>query len=226
MTAQELEIILKEQVKIFDLKKKAFDMLDKLLLEHSEDKDFTGGFTKDEITARFDGYEYRIEKPHEGSTISTSIGLYVENPIWRDGLERIGYYALDANLKGEILDDWYVIEKEKYVKDIGIISHFHYLNKKLPIAYLKRNHIQYEFVSYIAMVGTLFASKQFESAGQFIIRANLNLETVGHIQFDKTYLKNAVRFLKLISAYLVENNLVTDHLKQELTENKPRATSA
>ena len=220
MTDQELDILLTERVKTFDLKKTAFDTLYKILSDNSGDKDFLCGFEQNEIKPVFDRFEYHIDRRHGGSIIRTRIGLYVENQNWLDNIEVIGYYELETNLLGEVVDDWFVIEKEKYLKDIGIISHFQSMNDKLPIEYLRRNHIQYEFVSYVSMVGTLFISKQFEGAGRFVQRAYINLETVESKNFDQEYLKEAKSFLKMISRYLTTNNLVTDDLKNELTENK------
>lgn len=220
MTDQELEILLTERAKTCDFKKTAFETLNEIFLEHSNEKDFLCGFEQNEIKPVFDRFEYHTDRRHGGSIIRTRIGLYVENQNWIDNLEPIGYYELETNLNGEVVDDWFVIEKEKYLKDIGIISHFQSMNEKLPSEYLRRNHIQYEFVSYVSMVGTLFVSKQFDGAGRFIMRAYGNLETVDCAKFDKDYLKEAKKFLKMIASYLVTNNLVTDSLEKELTENK------
>lgn len=220
MTDQELDIFLTERVKTFDLKKTAFDTLDKILSDNSNDKDFLCGFEQSEIKAVFDRFEFHIDRRHGGSIIKTRIGLYVESQNWLDTLEPIGYFELETNLNGEVVDDWFVIEKEKYLKDIGIISHFQSMNGKLPIEYLRRNHIQYEFVSYISMVGTLFMSKRFEEAGRFVQRAYRNLETVECKNFNKEYLSEAKGFLKMVSHYLTTNNLVTNNLKNELIENK------
>ena len=220
MTDQELDILFTERVKTFDLKKTAFDTLDKILSDNIDDKDFLCGFEQNEIKPLFDRFEYHIDRRHGNSIIRTRIGLYVESQNWLDNLEPIGYYELEANQNGKVVDDWFVIEKEKYLKDVEIISHFQSMNEKLPIEYLKRNHIQYEFVSYVSMVGTLFVSKQFEGTGRFIIRAYRNLETVESKNFDQGYLNEARMFLKMISHYLTTNNLVTDNLKNELTENK------
>ena len=220
MTDQELGILLTERVKTFDLKKTAFDTLDKILSDNSDDKDFLCGFEQNEIKLVFDRFEYHIDRRHVGSIIRTRIGLYVENQNWIDNLEPIGYYELETKLNGELVDDWFVIEKEKYLKDIGIISHFQSMNQKLPIEYLKRNHIQYEFITYVSLIGTLFMSKQFEGAGRFIQRAYTYIETTDNAKLDKDYLKESKKFLKMISSYLVTNNLVTTTLKQELTENK------
>lgn len=220
MTDQELEILLTERVKTFELKKTAFNTLDKILSDNSDDKDFLCGFGQNEIKLVFDRFEYHIDRRHGGSIVRTRIGLYVESQNWLDNLEPIGYYELETNLNGEIVDDWFVIEKEKYLKDIGIISHFQNMNEKLPIEYLRRNHIQYEFVSYVSMVGTLFVSKQFEGAGRFIQRAYSNLADIESKNFAYEYLKEAKKFLRMTSHYLTTNNLVTDNLKNELTENK------
>ena len=45
---------------------------------------------------------------------------YVEdkNQISLDKMKPIGYYELETDLKGEIVDDWFVLEKEKYFKNI------------------------------------------------------------------------------------------------------------
>ncbi|KFF09790.1 hypothetical protein IW15_22305 [Chryseobacterium soli] len=220
MTDQELEVLLTERVEMFDLKKTAFITLNKIFSDNSENKDFFNGFIQDEIITKFDGFEYLIDRRHRDSIIRTKIGLYVESQDWLDNIEPIGYYELETNLNGDVIDDWFVIEKEKYLKDIGIISHFQSMNENLPIEYLRRNHIQYEFVSYISMVGTLFVSKQYEDTGRFIMRAYSNLAAVDCAKFEKEYIKKAKVFLKMISGYLVKNNLLTDSLKKELSENK------
>jgi hypothetical protein len=220
MTDQELEILLTERVKTFDLKKTAYDTLNKILSDNSDDMDFLCGFEQNEINAVFDRYEFHIDRRHGGSIIRTRIGLYVESQNWLDNLEPIGYYELETNLNGDVVDDWFVIEKEKYLKDVEIISHFQSMNEKLPIEYLRRNHIQYEFVSYVSMVGTLFVSKQFKGAGRFIQRAYTYLADIESKNFDQEYLKEAKKFLKMTSHYLTRNNLVTDNLKNELIENK------
>jgi hypothetical protein len=219
MTVQELETLLTEKVMTLDLKKQAFDALDKIFQENATDKNFLCGFEQNEIKAKFDRFEYQIGRRHGGSIIRTRIALYVESLNWLDNLEPIGYYELETNLNGEVLDDWFVIENEKYLKDVGIISHFQNINQKLSIEYLKRNHIQYEFVTYISFVGTLFISKQFEGAGRFIQRAYAYLETTDNSKLDKEYLKESKRFLKMMKNYLLTNNLITDNLKQDLTDN-------
>ena len=216
MTEQELEILLSKRAKTFDLKKNAFETLNKIFLEHTNDRDFWGSFQQVDIKPIFERFEYHIDRQHRDSVIKTRIGLYIENQNWTDNLEPIGYYELESNLNGEVVDNCFVIEKEKHLKDIEIISHFQSMNNKLPIDYLKRNHIQYQFVSYVSMVGTLFVSKQFKAAALFIRRAYVNLETIGSEQFDKDYLTEAKRFLKIVKDYLVSNNLVTEGIINEI----------
>jgi hypothetical protein len=113
MEELELEILLKERCKALDLKKKAFESLDEIFTENSNDKEFLCGFEQAEIKNVFDGFSYKIDRRHGESIISTRIGLYIENQLWIDNLERIGYYELESDFGGEILDDWLVIEKEK-----------------------------------------------------------------------------------------------------------------
>lgn len=222
MTDKELEILLTENCNKVDLKQLAFSSLEQIFTQNTSDKTFLCGFERNEIRTIFDGFKYLIDRRHGSPIIRTRIGLYVEDKdrVWLDNIELIGYYELETDLNGQIVDDWFVIEKEKYLKDIGIISHFQSMNQKLPLDYLKRNHIQYEFVSYISLVGTLFMSKQFEGAGRFVKRAYTCLENVDISKFDKDYLRACKTFLKMMRNYLTTNNLVSEELKQELTENK------
>ncbi len=90
----------------------------------------------------------------------------------------------------------------------------------MPPQYLRRNHSEYKFVSYISLIGTLFISKEFEGAGVFINRANTYLNDTDNVLPDKDYLKKCRYFLKIMTRYLLENNLLSESLKQKLTENK------
>lgn len=218
MTAEELEALLTERANSFGLKKQAFDTLNSILSEKPDD--LIGGFEQHEIKTIFDGYQYRIDDRYIAPVIRARIGIYVENEIYLDNLEPIGYYDLESDLNGEIVDDCFVIEQEKYLKDIGITSYFKYMNEKMPDQYLRRNHFQYEFVAYISLIGTSFISKAFESAGVFISRANVYLATTDHTFLDKDYLKESRKFLKMMSAYLIENELVSENLKQKLSEGR------
>jgi len=222
MKDQELEILLTERFKMLDLTKIAFDNLEQIFKDNSNDKEFLCGFERNEIRTNFERFEYHIDGRTSNAFIKTRIGLYVEdkNQIWLDNIEPIGYYELDTELNGEIVDDWFVIEKEKYPKDIGIADKIQILNKKLPIEYLRRNHIQYEFVAYISLIGTLFISKQFQSAGRFIQRAYAYLDNTDNSLIEYDYLEESKRFLNMMKSYLVTNNLVTDDLKNELEGNK------
>ena len=120
MKDHELEILLTEHGKTLNLKQKAFETLERIFFENSKDNDFLCGFDRNEIKTIFDRFEYQIEKRQGVSFISTRIGLYVECPdkVWVDHMEQIGYYELQTDFKGELLDDWFVIEKQKHLKDI------------------------------------------------------------------------------------------------------------
>ncbi|WP_300688769.1 hypothetical protein [Chryseobacterium sp.] len=214
MKAQELDTFLTKRVHVFDLKKKAFETLHEILSENPEEA--LGGFTPSEVTLLFDGYQYLIDMRYSDPIIRARIGLYVENELFLDHLQPIGYYDLEADLDGEIVDDSLIIEQEKYLKDIGIIAHFQSMNEKMPLEYLRKDHIQYEFVTYISMIGTLFVSKNFEGAGLFIYNAKTYLETTKNSLPDKDYLKESKRFLKMTGTYLINNNLVSEELKQKL----------
>lgn len=216
MNARELQTLLTERAEKFHLKNEAFHTLYKILSENPEE--LIGGFARHEITFVFEGYQYLIEQRYQEPIIRARISLCVENEIYLKNLESIGYYDLEMNFDGEIVDDWFVIEKEKYLKDIGIISYFQEMNKKMSPQYLRRNHSEYKFVSYISLIGTLFMSKEFEGAGVFINRANTYLKDAENVLPDKDYLKECQYFLKIMSDYLIENNLISEELKQKLTK--------
>ncbi|WP_313003775.1 hypothetical protein [Chryseobacterium gleum] len=216
MTAQELQTLLTERAEKFHIKNEAFHTLQKILSEDPEE--LIGGFARHEITFVFEGYQYLIEQQYREPIIRARISLCVQNEIYLNNLEPIGYYDLEMDFDGEIVDDWFVVEKEKYLKDIGIISYFQGMNKKMPSHYLKGNHGEYEFVSYISLVGTLFISKDFEGAGVFVDKANTYLKD--YSLPDKDYLKECRYFLKIMSRYLIENNLVSEELKQKLEDYK------
>lgn len=217
MNAQELQTLLTERAEKFHLKNEAFHTLHKILSEDPEE--LIGGFSRHEITFVFEGYQYLIEQQYQEPIIRARISLCVENEIYLKNLEPIGYYDLEMDFDGEIVDDWFVIDKEKYLKDIGIISYFQEMNKKMPPQYLRRNHSEYKFVSYISLVGTLFISKEFQGSGIFIHRAKVFLET-DQSSLDEAYLKESKKFLKMMSDYLIENNLISEELKQKLTEDR------
>ncbi len=219
MTAQELQTLLTERAEKFHLKNEAFHTLRKILSEDPEE--LIGGFARHEITFVFEGYQYLIEQQYQEPTIRARISLCVENEIYIKNLEPIGYYDLEMDFDGEIVDDWFVIDKEKYLKDIGIISYFQEMNKKMPPQYLRRNHSEYQFVSYISLIGTLFISKEFEGAGVFINRANTYLNDTDSVLPDKDYVKKCRYFLKIMTQYLLENNLLSESLKQRLIDNNP-----
>lgn len=112
MTDQELELLLTERYKSLNLKKIAFDTLEKIFNENTSEKDFLEGFEQGKIKAIFDRFEYQIERQHGGSIIRTRIGLYVEDKdeIWLNNIKPIGYYALDTAFSGEVVDNWFVID--------------------------------------------------------------------------------------------------------------------
>lgn len=215
MTDQELETLLRERVTTFDLKQEAFNSLQNIFTNYSNDKGFLDSYTQDEIKPIFERFEYHIDRRNNSPIIRTRIRLYIEDSD--NNIEPIGYYDLDTDLSGKFLDDWLIIDEERHLKEVNVISHFQNINQFLPADYLRRNHIQYEFVTYISLAGTLFISKEFEGAGRFIKRAYTYLETIDNTKFDTSYLKSSKYFLKLLCKYLTTNNLITEGLKQELS---------
>jgi len=88
----------------------------------------------------------------------------------------------------------------------------------MPSQYLQRNHSEYEFVSYISLIATLFISRDFEGVGVFVNRASTYLKSEDNPLLDKDYLKECRYFLKIMSCYLIENNLISEELKERLED--------
>ena len=115
MKGEELEKLLIERCKTFNLKQTAFNYLEQLFLDNDKESNFLCGFNRDEIKTIFDRFEFQISRRHGSNMIRTRIGLYIENndKTWADELKPIGFYELETNFDGIVLDDWFVLEKEK-----------------------------------------------------------------------------------------------------------------
>ncbi|PSK90671.1 hypothetical protein [Taibaiella chishuiensis] len=206
MTHQDLERQLSDRCEKLDLKQQAFDGLAALLAdEQNRVEDVFAGFDPRDIKPVFEGFKYVIDQPHRPAVIRTRIRLY--GPHGTDSFPPIGYYELETDFEGNILDDFFVMEKERYVDDLAIISHFRDMNQVLPPGYLKRNYIQYEYVAYVSLIGTLFASKQFNAAYRFVQRARVYLQHTDPAKFDQQYLQKSRHFIKMVADYLEKNNL-------------------
>lgn len=202
-----------------NLKQKAFDNLEYILNDpenYETDQDFLAGYTKEELVKVFDGFNLVTRTNRFPATIKTRIGIYVKDTqhIWLWGLIPVAHYELHTTVAGEVMDDFFTIDHEKYVDDISIKYSFQDMNELLPPGYLKRNHIQYKFVSYLSLTGTLFLSKKFNSAAVFILRARKELEDIGPEQFDPPFLKEASYFLHRMKCYLIRNELIDEATKR------------
>lgn len=192
----------------FKLKEKTFESFEEFYPTYCEDENFLNGYEKSELKPVFDGHRFNIQHSFFPPTVDTKISLYTEN-----SLVPVGYYIAEADFNGEIVDDFFVIEGEKYA--INMASYFRDINDSLPSSYLKRNHIQYPFVSYLSLAGTLFMSKKYESSGRFVLRAYVNLEETGEAYFEKDFLKKSKRFLKMLKNYYIEKQLISPELKAD-----------
>lgn len=208
---------LAEICKKHNLKEKAFDSFEKLFhRENENDSDFLRGYKKEEMKIFFGGHQFNIHHHFCTSTIDTKIIFYDSSDVEAGYWDPVGYYVLEADFKGEITDDYFVIEKEKQIDGIDIIKQFSYLFADLPTDYLKRNHLQYNFVSYLSLVGTLFTSKNYEGSGRFIHRAYFNLKETGEEHFEKEFLKKSKSFLKMMKKYLINENIISEKLQSDL----------
>ncbi|KAA0127800.1 hypothetical protein FY557_11635 [Chryseobacterium sp. SN22] len=192
----------------FKLKEKTFKCFEEFYSVNYENENFLNGYEKSELKPVFDGHRFNIQHSFFLPTVDTKISLYTEN-----SMVPVGYYILETDYNGEIVDDFFVIEVEKY--SIHIASHFRHINESLPVSYLRRNTIQYPFVSYLSLAGTLFMSKKFEASGRFVLRACVNLRETGEEHFEKEFLKKSKRFLKMMKNYYLEKQLISSKLKTD-----------
>lgn len=193
----------------FKLKEETFKSFEEFYPKYCEDESFLNGYEKSELKPVFDGHRFNnIQHSFFPPTIDTKISLYTEN-----ALVPVGYYILEADYNGEIVDDFFVIEGEKY--SIHMASHFKHVNESLPTGYLKRNTLQYPYVSYLSLAGTLFMSKKFEASGRFVLRAYVYLKEVGEGHFEKEFLKRSKRFLKMMKNYYIEKLLISPELQAD-----------
>ena len=165
MEDQDFASLLAERCKSLNLEQLAHESLGRLLSRDENNcEEVLCGYERSEIQPFFDRFEYHVCRRNLVPVIRVKIRLAVKDST-------IGYYELETSFDGNFLDDFLVIEKQKYIKDISLVSYFQSMDIVLPLEYLRRNHIQYEYVAYISLIGTLFISKQFQSAGRCIQRA-------------------------------------------------------
>lgn len=104
--------------------------------------------------------------------------------------------------------------------DSLIISENILLNEVLPVSYLKRNHIQFEFVTYVSLVTTLSLARKFNEAGIFISRARNFLKSDGESHIDSEYLKHSIALLEAIEKYIFRHNLINEDVAQILQSSR------
>ncbi len=106
---------------------------------------------------------------------------------------------------------------EKY-----IISQVRQIYEVMPDEYLKRNHLQYPFVSYVSLAATLYMSHNFLGAGLFVGRAYVSLTDFGPEKFDTRFLNHSLILLDFLKNDLLKNNRLTDDtVRKMLTEKTP-----
>ncbi|WP_281636047.1 hypothetical protein [Flavobacterium marginilacus] len=98
----------------------------------------------------------------------------------------------------------------------SIITKFNESQKVLPIEYLKRNHIQYEYVSYQSFIFSLFIGEVYRSSAQFIFRAFEALDRTGEENFDPIFIKKSKSFIRKVAQTLIDENLVENDIKEKL----------
>lgn len=101
-----------------------------------------------------------------------------------------------------------------------ILSQFRQMQATMPNDYLKRNHIQYEYVSYISLVFSLFISEVYEGSGRFILRAKQSYNQIGKDKFSDEYIAKSDSFLTLVADILINEKMVSAQLCTELSASK------
>ena len=104
---------------------------------------------------------------------------------------------------------------DKQVKE-DIITKFNASQKVLPLEYLKRNHIQYEYVSYLSFIFSLFIGEVYRGSAQFILRSSEVLDRIGEEKFDPIFIEKSKLFIRKVSQTLIDENLVENDVKEKL----------
>jgi hypothetical protein len=224
MTVSEIKILLNDFSTKHELVEKALDgckkIIDYLIEEDQKNKmDSLGGFSKDEIIIKFDHQKLLFNDCYDQSPlIIVQIGLYIKDikDIYLRNIEPIGYYQLHVNGDGEIIDDVFTIDKEKNY-DVNAVSFLREINEILPETDLRRNHINYEYISYVHHFFCLYQSKKFDAAAIFAKRAFEFLsKTDSNLESD--YNRKSSKTIKRIVNYLYEDGLLSDNICELLVD--------
>jgi hypothetical protein len=194
-------------------KKEALAAIDKVLDAHIEsDKkvgiDFLCGHDKSELIYEFGRYEFQIDKD-ENCLIAVRINIYSKKLYGPNTDVPVGYYIeLKDTTTGEHIDeflgfDWSLI-------DFNIEYHIERVNSIVPQRYFKRNIPEYEFVTYVNHIISLFQGRQFEGVIVFVKRCLDYLENTEKKEIQKEYLNECLELFKGIFHFIQKNELVKE----------------
>ena len=180
-----------------------------------DDKGALRGFSIDEILLMFDQQVVVFNHYLWGSlVVKTQIGLYKKqkDDDFVRGHEPIGYYVLDCKPNGEVIDDWLVVEEGKN-NQLNILSSLKKMNNHLPLEFLRRNSIYYEYISYVNHTISFYEAQQHGPCQWFIKRA---FEFIGKNQFPENgveYFQLSKKLMTDLLNYMDECGLIKKELK-------------
>ena len=79
------------------------------------------------------------------------------------------------------------------------------LTDSTPSSYYKRNHLQYELVSYLNSCIALYLAEQEEICSRFLCRSKDYLTTKSDVELDTRFEENVHSFLSELEAQLVSS---------------------
>lgn len=213
MIVSEIKILLDNFSTKHGLVEKAIDSCNKVidyLIEEDQKSNVAsfGGFSKDEIILEFDHQKLLFSDYYEQSPlIVVQIGLYIKDlkGIYLRNLESIGYYQLHINGDAEIIDDVFVIEKEK--NEIDLKSYYLEFNSCLPKNGLNSTSMHFNYVNYINRFLSFCQSKHYDLA---IETAKLAYEYSNNNDnlLKNEYYRKTRKGLKRIISFLFDDGLI------------------
>lgn len=217
MTFETIEKYLKELSKQQDLIRYATtcceQYLDECLREDTSGSNASlGGYSKEELVLAFDRQELVFEHYLQQSPlIHTRIGLYIPDPTgsWVRSLEPVGFYILETNEAGEVMDDWINITQNKDA-DIDMAYHLQALNALLPKDGLSRDSIYYEYITQVHHAVSLYQSKLYAETALSILSAFAYREKQPQKVTGIPYFKSSKRLLKMLANQMQEKALLPE----------------
>ncbi|NME72019.1 hypothetical protein [Flammeovirga aprica] len=199
-----------EFAKKYSLKENALASIDKAIdvsiESNNEDGiDILAGNNKDELIYEFGRFGFHVDG-NGNSKIITRIKIYSKKLYGSNIDVPVGYYEEWTGLDGEHLDEFLSFNWSS--RGLYVDYYIERINKIVPQKYFRRNVPEYEFVSYINHLISLFQGRQFDVAILFIKRSLVYLEKARNKKIEEEYLRVCLELFEGVYHFVKNENLV------------------